>query len=264
MLQDKCDYAVVPFENSTNGSVVFTLDILRDIFHTGDNTSDSTGSIHVTDEIYVPINHCLISNATAYCDIKRLYTHPQAWGQVDIFTRSHFPADIEKIDANSTSAAVELAKTDPEGAAIAAAAAASVHNVPVLKANIANKSNNTTRFLVFSRLTSDSALTYKESSAAKAQRVTLVSFIIPHDSPGALANTLLELAKRNISLTSINSRPSGKMSWMYVFFIEFLGDASDESVTEALKSARSHCEELEVLGSFARSQAYFTSRETTA
>lgn len=279
MLAKECHYAVVPLENSTNGSVVFTLDILRGIFHTTPASAAgqdrrqedvATTVIHATEEVYVPINHCLISTAKSYADVKRLYTHPQAWGQVEIFTSAHFPADIEKIDANSTSAAVELAKNDPEGAAIAAAAAATVHGVPILKANISNNANNTTRFIVFSRIEgSDAALSYNppagddnDNSAAGQERVTMASFTVPHNSPGSLALALLELGKAEVSLTSINSRPSGTRSWMYVFFIEFLGDpAKHANVKTALDNIQQYIEEFQILGSFARSKAYYTSIE---
>lgn len=263
LVKGNCDYAVVPFENSTNGSVVFTLDILRDIFH--QTSTDTASPIHVTEEIFVPINHCLISNATSLSAVKRLYTHPQAWGQCDVFTHKNFPGDIEKIDTNSTSAAVELVKDDPEGAAIAAAAAATVHDVPILAKNIANRANNTTRFLVFSRLPvdqPDTVLKYITPPKVPENAVTFASFIVPHDSPGALCNTLQELAKLDISLTSINSRPCGGMPWTYVFFIEFLGHISQSNVALALERAEKHCLEFVVLGSFPRSQAYHDSRNS--
>lgn len=264
MLRGDCDYAVVPFENSTNGSVVFTLDILRDIYHNPKSMepiAPASVSIHVAHEVYVPINHCLLSPATSTSQIKRLYTHPQAWGQCDIFTRKTFPGDIEKIDTNSTSAAAEIVKTDPEGAAIAAAAAGSVHNVPVLVKNISNQSDNTTRFLVFSRLNPDmrdELLNYIEQPTTRnvppTNAATLMSLVVPHNSPGALCSTLQEFAKQGISLTSINSRPSGREHWTYVFFIEFLGSQMEYHISEAIRNASKHCQESTIIGSFPRAR----------
>lgn len=252
---------MVPFENSTNGSVVYTLDILRDIFHNPSKESTSeekVSPIHVTDEIYVPINHCLLSIASNINQVKRLYTHPQAWGQCDIFMRDKFSADIEKIDTNSTSGAVEIVKSDPQGAAIAAASAGTVHDVPILAHNISNRSDNTTRFLVFSKIPADqtdNALRYINPPKKFENTATLASFVVPHTSPGALCSSLQALAEKKISLSSINSRPSGRTHWTYVFFIEFIGHAAQEHIHEALQNARQHCVEFTVLGSFPRSRS---------
>ncbi|KAF5099631.1 hypothetical protein DV451_002906 [Geotrichum candidum] len=264
LLKGECDYSVVPFENSTNGSVVFTFDILRDIIHAPGTKSNGNIAppLQVVEEVFVPINHCLLTTATDLSQVKRLYTHPQAWGQVDHYLAAHFsPADVERLDTDSTSAAVGIAKTDSEGAAIASSAASVVHDVPIFQANISNKKDNTTRFLVFARadpqhagsaVYPDPAL-HVAADVKREKKGSLASFIVQNDKPGALCATLQEFAQSNISLTSINSRPSGKGAWSYVFYIEFEGDALyDNAVSSAVARAAKNCLEFCILGSFYR------------
>lgn len=203
------DLAVVPVENSTNGAVSLTSDSIRDLVHNADSSQDrelvfssssspdddksnilplaaalNTNKLTVLNEIFVPIQHCLISFAPSLENVSRLYTHPQAWGQVTNFTNRELPEanGIPRVDANSTSGAVaivakemksrkekesqnddsidntkESGNTQNESnirsypAAIASRAAAKVHNVPILVPDISNLTTNTTRFLVFAR-----------------------------------------------------------------------------------------------------------------
>lgn len=263
-MSGECDYSVVPFENSTNGSVVFTLDIIRDIIHAPDSACSGriAPPLQVVEEVFVPIDHCLLTMATDISQIKRLYTHPQAWGQVNHYLAAHFPPkDVERIDTDSTSAAVEITKTDLQGAAIASSAAGMVHGVPVFQPSISNKKDNTTRFLVFARadpqcigsaVYPDPALCL-DGSVKRDNQSSLASFIVQNDKPGALCETLQEFARSGISLTSINSRPSGKGVWTYVFYIEFEGNAlNDIVVSDVVARAMKHCLEFCILGSFYR------------
>lgn len=236
LLAGKCTHAVVPMENSSNGTVVFTLDILRKIFQT------TSKPIHLVAEVYVPINHCLLSTAQDLSKVKRVYTHPQAWGQVAHFLSTKLP-NVKRLDADSTSKGVELCKSDPEAAAIASSAAGVVHNVPVLVPNISDNTDNTTRFMVFSL---DQCVPTEVPGITK--KGSLASFTLPHDEPGALVKTLEVFAKHNISLCSITSRPSGNGPWNYLFWIEFLGEPNSDIINEA----RQYSEEFRVLGSFYR------------
>lgn len=175
--------AIIPIENSTNGSVVLACDSLRDYIH---NSPENNQGVTVINEIFVPIQHCLISFAPDVSHVSKLYTHPQAWGQVTNFLTTELPVSngIPRIDADSTSAAVAIVakelqsklesngrtsddddgkesySNDPKNilgndqkysAAIASSAAAKVHNVPILVPNISDVTTNTTRFLVFVR-----------------------------------------------------------------------------------------------------------------
>lgn len=214
-----------------------------------------TKNLAIINEIFVPIQHCLISFAPSLDQVSKLYTHPQAWGQVTNFTDREFPVSqgIPRIDANSTSGAVAIVakemadrKSRPDGqesgsypAAIASAAAAKVHSVPILVPNISNVSTNTTRFLVFVRKNFPTdALTYKPetiekltshpeglssasgpsrsgSPGGRADYVTLMSITVKHTEPGALCSCLQAFASRGINLTSINSRPAYNPAFKY-------------------------------------------------
>lgn len=205
VVSGEVDLAVIPVENSSNGSVVLALDSLRDLIHNNttpvpsrsttssgeDNQQNVTSSsdldtldglkttkITVINEIFVPIQHCLLSFAPSIDRVSRVYTHPQAWGQVTKFLDAQLPASkAPRIDTNSTSAAAARVASEQEAkneqneqgigapqetdaedsnketfsAAVASRAAAKVHHVPILVPDISNLSSNTTRFLVFAR-----------------------------------------------------------------------------------------------------------------
>ncbi|CAN6600567.1 probable prephenate dehydratase [Trichomonascus vanleenenianus] len=249
LIDGKIDYGVVPFENSTNGSVNFTLDILRDIYHK--RKQDSLPQIGLVAEEFVAINHCLITEATDLSQIERVYSHPQVWGQVDVWYDGHLKG-IEKIDTSSTSRAVQMVKGDPTSAAIAGMSAAEVFGVPVLQPGISNSTRNQTRFLIFA----NSDLTAHEKLFHSGEYNTLLSFTVDHYTPGALCNALGAFAKQQLNLTSIVSRPrpSGDELWTYVWFIELHGHQCDSAVSTALKDMEKYCPQVRVLGSFKRNR----------
>jgi len=231
---------VVPFENSTNGSVVFTLDLFA-------NLSGKYGDIVVVNEAYVRVNHCIVGhraaaasssnngdgenneNATSdYSHITKLYSHPQAWGQCARFLTTHLK-HAEKQDVSSTSRGAALVASNPSDhttAAISSALAARESNLAILAPNIQDSQTNTTRFLVIRRAsaTASPLLQQVDSPVEAASYKTLISFTVSqHGAPGALADCLAVFKSHALSLTSINSRPSGEASWHYVFFVEFKG-----------------------------------------
>jgi prephenate dehydratase len=222
---------VVPFENSSNGSVVFTFDLFA-------NLSGKYGDIVVVNEAYVRVNHCIVGhrtnnndsdNAPDFSHITKLYSHPQAWGQCKTFLATHFK-HAEKQDVSSTSRGAALVAAHPEEtstAALSSALAARENNLSILAANIQDSSENTTRFLIIRRASATASLeqrTLVDPSVEADAYKTLVSFTVAqHGAPGALADCLAVFKKHAISLTSINSRPSGEASWHYVFFVEFKG-----------------------------------------
>ncbi|KAF2750058.1 PDT-domain-containing protein, partial [Sporormia fimetaria CBS 119925] len=235
-------YGVVPFENSSNGSVVFTLDLFAD-------RDSKHPDILVCGETYVRVQHCLVGHARSnppsqppsqapsqhpnpgttdelpdLTHLTKLYSHPQAWGQCTRFLSSHLRG-LERQDVSSTSKAAELVARDPSrtSAAISSALSAQQHGLQVLVRGIEDRSDNTTRFLVIRRkdtapkhvggsntIHDDSGeLTPKDAAEYHKDYKTLISFTLPHSDPGALAECLLVFKRRGLSLTSINTRPSG-------------------------------------------------------
>lgn len=235
------DYAVIPFENSTNGSVVQTLDLLAD-------RSTQYTDVQVCGEYYLTVHHCLLVRKGTYPSgwagydgsITKLYTHPQAWGQCEDLLSQDFKG-VERQDVSSTSKAAEIVsqETGEHAAAIASKFAAEYHGVDVLKENIEDRADNTTRFLILrnTRVERTTQLEFKQPSlSAVATKKTLISFAIDHSSPGALANALLIFKAHGLNLTSINTRPSLKRAWQYIFFVECGRTPSDENKEAVLKA----------------------------
>ena len=247
---------VVPFENSTNGSVVFTLD----------NLADRDGrykDITVDGEIFVDVHHCLVghknpnpplednADGSGTCTptatdpspskpkskplsslkhIKRLYSHPQAFGQCNAFISTYLKG-VEIFEVSSTSKAAEIVSADQTGtwAAISNELAANFHGLDILGKSIEDREDNTTRFLIIGTNPSvpeDWHLV--KQSIAKSGSKSLVSFTVPHTSPGALADVLSCFKEFNLNLTSINSRPSLLTPFQYIFFVEFEGHKYDD------------------------------------
>ncbi|KAI1823074.1 Prephenate dehydratase-domain-containing protein [Xylaria intraflava] len=229
-------YGVVPFENSTNGSVVFTLD----------NFADRSGAykdLNVCREIYLDVHHCLVGHAAPLPSstsppaphpisrLRRVYSHPQAFGQCLLFLESQLRG-VEMIDVSSTSRAAQLAKDDPTGesAAVSSAMAAEKLGIDVLVRNIEDRQDNTTRFFVVRRGTEPSSALQRADVDAGADDAkllsatkSLLSFTVPHRSPGKLADVLACFQRGGLNLTSISSRPSFAAAFEYIFFVEFEG-----------------------------------------
>jgi prephenate dehydratase len=259
---------VVPFENSSNGSVVFTLDLFA-------NLSGKYGDIVVVNEAYVRVNHCIVGHPAAapssetgadWSHITKLYSHPQAWGQCKKFLGANFK-HAEKQDVSSTSrgaALVAASPADTHTAAISSALAAKENGLAVLAPNIQDSSENTTRFLIIRRASETASLdmrTFVDEPVEWDMYKTLVSFTVAqHGAPGALADCLAVFKKHKITLTSINSRPSGEGSWHYVFFVEFKGRKralnQGGPVNEALQDLGTVAKDWRWLGSFEDAAKY--------
>ncbi|KAI1376773.1 PDT-domain-containing protein [Hypoxylon crocopeplum] len=289
----RATYGVVPFENSSNGSVVFTLDQFAD-------RAGEYPDLSVCAEIYLDVHHCLLGHSSSSQEtgrvqslnhVKRVYSHPQAFGQCVKFLRKHLRG-VETVDVSSTSRAAELAKADATGssAAISSAAAAPLLGLDVLARNIEDREDNTTRFFVLRRGSpspSPSHLSSPSSSSphdlvleeALSQRTkandhdhengggrrgdvytqtkSLASFTVPHQAPGALADVLECFRRARLNLTSINSRPSLAAPFQYVFFVEFDGHRfrdPERRVADALRSVADVAPSCRWLGSWDRMQ----------
>ncbi|RSM04710.1 hypothetical protein CEP52_006695 [Fusarium oligoseptatum] len=279
----KVQAGVVPFENSTNGSVVFTLDNLAD-------RANRYADITVDGETYVDVHHCLVGHknpAPALEDtaegsgtctptamdpspskprsrplsnlrhIQRLYSHPQAFGQCTAFISTYLKG-VEIFEVSSTSKAAEIVSKDTTGtwAAISSQLAAELHGLDFLGKSIEDREDNTTRFLVLGKNAAGpkDVESTKHAIAQKGSK-SLVSFTVPHTSPGALADVLSCFRAFNLNLTSINSRPSLVQPFQYIFFIEFEGhkhDDPDGRVKGALEKISRVAESWRWLGSWER------------
>lgn len=250
-----CTYGVVPFENSSNGSVVPTLDLFAD--RQGQN-----GDILVCDEIYLRINHCLVGSRQpggvedGLARITKLYSHPQAWGQCTVFLTKHFKG-TERIDVSSTSKAAQIVAEDESAtsAAICSRMAAEMFGGEVLREGIEDRDDNFTRFLVLKRNGGiDSEQPSNGDGFVEDAWKSMVTFTVEHGEPGALADCLAVFKKHHLNLTSINSRPSGDAPWHYIFFVEFLGrrmeDGKGGAVNDALTELEGVAKSCRFLGSW--------------
>lgn len=221
-----------------------TLDLLAD-------RSSLYNDLKVCGEHYLTVHHCLLARKdngpTDYTSITKLYTHPQAWGQCEKFLSAFFKG-IERQDVSSTSKAGEIAATEATSGAIASRFAAEYHGLNVLAADIEDRPDNTTRFLVLGNVKSERAarISFDQvkgpviltPTEPPVPRKTLMSFSLSGDAPGALADALLVFKAHGVNLTSINSRPSLKRAWQYVFFVEgerILTAENQEAVEKILR-----------------------------
>ncbi|MEM3574144.1 MAG: prephenate dehydratase [Candidatus Bathyarchaeia archaeon] len=221
------DLGVVPLENSIEGSVGLTLDLLLE------------SDLWICGEIDLRISHNLIAKpGTRMEDIRVLASHPQALAQCRKFIASRLPK-VEMIEASSTSRAVELIKGIEGAAAIGTELAAELNGMEILERGIEDSKNNFTRFLAIS----------KADFPPTGSDKTSIIFSV-ENKPGALYRALEEFAKRDINLTKIESRPTKRRPWEYVFYVDFEGHREDEKCKEALECLRLKASFLKVLGSY--------------
>lgn len=322
---------VVPFENSSNGSVTMTLDLFAD-------RQKQLQDIVVCGEAYVDVRHCLAGRLPHDSHqlrgtqqpqavqpeqapqstsgpseevlqafkriaprIQKLYSHPQAWGQCERFLSSHLKG-VERQDVSSTSKAAEIvAQENPSGtsqlpdayniaitaetAAISSETAARIYGLDILVPNIQDEASNMTRFFIIRKQESEDQVMTPihertdsygsgQLSLDPQQPVitsttmdpnafgnpftaptfkTLISFTVPHTSPGALAKSLAVFADHGLNLTSINTRPSLIEPWNYLFFVEMLGRREEHgrgAVNAALRALQGVARGSRWLGSW--------------
>ena len=232
---------IVPLENSLEGSVNITLDMLVQ------------NEVYINKEIVYPISHCLMvpPGVSDLRDIQTLYSHSQAFSQCRDYVKNYLPA-VEQVPLESTAAAAQrVASEDKRIAAIAPARAADLFGLRIMAADIqdgggADKNGNMTRFVVVS--SGDHHFTGKDK--------TSIIFAIK-DGPGSLYGVLGIFAHRNINLTRIESRPSRQSLGEYLFFIDFEGHKEENNIKEALEELKEQTKYLKMLGSYPQVK-YFT------
>ncbi|MBI5949260.1 MAG: prephenate dehydratase [Chloroflexi bacterium] len=227
------EFGVVAIENSLNGSVAETLDIL----------------VHETDlqiqrELVLPIVHNLVARPGTRADqVQVIYSHTQALGQCRRFLERCFPkAQVEA--ALSTAEAATLAMKHEGSAAISTERAAQLAGAEIIARGIEDSSNNLTRFVLLGR--------GKHPSTGRDR--TSIAFTFPEDRAGALASVLNEFARRSINCTKIESRPTRATFGEYAFLVDFEGHVDDPIIVDALAAIRPLCAELKVFGSYPRWQ----------
>ena len=219
-------FGVVPVENSTEGTVNLTLDLL------------TRTSLRVCGELSMRIQHCLMSQAGSMAEIKAVHAHPQALAQCWAWLNANLPK-AERVSESSNAAAAKLAIEKPEIAAIAADTAAELYGLNTLMKGIEDEKNNTTRFLIIG----------DQDIPASGDDFTLMLVAAPH-RPGGLRRLLQPLEDAGVSMTRIESRPSRAALWEYVFFIDVDGHQSDATLAPVLDELRELAPLVKVLGSY--------------
>lgn len=217
--------AVVPVENSTEGSVPMTLDGLWEL-----------GSLQVQWALVLPIAHALLSHATAIETVRTVYSHPQALAQCQEWLETFLPG-AHLIPTNSTTEALQYLKADLTIAAIASQRAAQLYCLPILADAINDQPDNCTRFWVLSQQPSPGG------------RHTSLAFTV-HDLPGSLVKPLQVFASQGINLSRIESRPTKRSLGDYLFFIDLEADAREPAVKKTLAELADNTQTLKVFGSY--------------
>lgn len=224
---DEMDYGVVPIENSIEGAVGMTLDLMAHEY-----------DLKIRNQIILPISHKLLLNhGVKIDDVKIIYSHIQALSQCRKFVNE---LGVTVHATPSTSAAAEHVQGRKNAAAIGTARAAEIYNLKIVANDIQDYENNLTRFVVLDHV--DHPRTGRDK--------TSIVFSLKDDKPGGLYEILGEFAKGNINLTKIESRPSKEKLGRYIFFIDFEGHRTDPLIENIINIIRSKVEYITVLGSY--------------
>lgn len=221
---------VVPVENSVEGSVNLTLDLLlRD------------QAVVITGEVILPVVHCLLARSES-TGFKRILSHPHALAQCREYLERELPGAAREA-TTSTAEAARLVASSPEPLAAIGTEGAAVHyGLVVVARGIQDTVENETRFLVIGR----------EPGPRTGTDKTSVAFSLVHDRPGVLYTALGEFASRGINLTKIESRPARRSIGFYIFFIDCDGHQEDPAVAEALTTIKKQSTFFKILGSYPR------------
>jgi chorismate mutase/prephenate dehydratase len=224
------DFGVVPIENSTEGTVNHTLDMFL------------TSGLKICGEVELRIHHNLMARVTRIAGIKRVCAHAQALAQCRGWLDDQLP-DVERIPVSSNAEGARRARDERGTAGIASRAAAEIYGLNLLATEIEDRPDNTTRFLVVGR---------KLFGRSGVDRTSLLVSASGTDDAGALFRLLEPLAEHRVNMTRIESRPSRKRNWDYVFFIDIEGHVTDPPVAKALEALESRASLFKVLGSYPR------------
>jgi prephenate dehydratase len=224
-VSDKTDFSILPVENSLEGSVGESYDLLY-----------STPLVAIG-ECYLRIEHCLIGNGNLE-EVNTVYSHPQALGQCRNFIQKHGMRTVPTYD---TAGSVKIIKDigTRNIACIASKMASKIYNMPIIAQEIANNLNNYTRFLVLS----------KQQKKETGRDKTSIIFSIKHE-PGSLYRIIEKFYTYNVNLTKIESRPNKTSAWEYNFYVDFEGHLENIRISEMLEKIKRETLFMKVLGSY--------------
>jgi len=229
--QDESQFGIAPVENSLEGSISRSYDLLLD------------SSLKVCGEIELRISHCLIANPGATLDsIKRIYSHPQALGQCQAFIK-HLKCELMPTYDTAGSVKYIKEKMITDGAAIASPRAAEIYKMNIINCNIEDNPNNFTRFFVLA----------KEDAPPSGNDKTSVVFAIRHKA-GALFSFLEQLAINKINMTKLESRPTRQKPWDYNFYLDFEGHRQHAATGKTLEGLEDYVIFMKVLGSYPKAK----------
>lgn len=219
-------YGMVPVENSTEGAIGRSLDLLLQ------------SPLRVCGEVLLPVHQCLLSSESQLSEIKIVYSHPQSLGQCQSWLNANLP-NAERVPVASNGEAARLAAKESHSAAIAGKQAAERFALTVQAENIEDDPRNTTRFLVIGN---------QDVAPSGQDKTSLV--MSAANRPGAVHSLLAPLAKHGVSMTKLESRPARSGLWEYVFFLDIEGHQSEAKVASALAELKQVAAFVKVLGSY--------------
>jgi chorismate mutase/prephenate dehydratase len=220
-----CAYGLVPYENSTSGSITDTLDAFQN------------HDVTIYAEALIDIRHCLLCNGPTN-EITSIASKPQVITQCRKWLGAMFP-NVELIETASSAGAVKLAANDPHIGAIGSALAGQEHNVEIALEDVQDRSENITRFLILA----------KEAAQPTGQDKTTIMFTTKHE-PGALVDVLAAFRDNGINLSHIDKRPSGRVNWEFTFYIDADAHQDTPELKQAVITATEYCTSIELLGSY--------------
>ncbi len=229
----EADFGVAPIENSTEGAINQTHDLLVQ------------SNVHISGEIRLRIQHCLLSSSSDLSDITAVHAHPQSLAQCRQWLNVNLPG-VELISESSNAAAAEAASRangENKIAAIASASAGFRYGLNALAEGIEDITNNTTRFIVIGM----------QPTAPTGDDATSLLVSASHQ-PGGLRRMLQPLEDAGVNMTRIESRPARTQLWEYVFFIDVTGHCQDEKLSKVLTILKDETPLLRVLGSYPRAR----------
>ena len=219
-------YGMVPVENSSEGAIGRSLDLLLQ------------SDLQVCGELMLPIHQCLLAKHCDLSAIKTVYSHPQSLGQCQSWLKTHLPQAV-RVPVASNAEAARLASETSSSAAICGSQAAARFGLSVCDEDIEDEANNTTRFLLLGK---------QHVAPSGSDKTSLV--MSAENRPGAVHDLLVPLAKHGVSMTKLESRPARSGTWEYIFYVDIEGHQDDVKVAAALDELRKVASLVKVLGSY--------------
>lgn len=228
----EADEGIVPVENSLEGTVTFTADLL---------IQETT--LKIKSELVLPIHHCLLAKpGGSEEDVEVVYSHPQSLGQCREYLQRRFPDASLMPSLSNSSAVSDMLQSERQALAIAGKRAACFFDVRILEEEIEDNHSNATRFIVLAA----------EDGVQTGKDKTSICFHFDADRPGSLVEVLQEFSNREINLNKIESRPTRRSLGRYFFLVDVEGHKADDSVRDALEAIADKVSMLKVLGSYPR------------